>query len=106
LLCDEPSLVEGQESAAQEFPDLHATSLVGALGRSRRDLDPSSWNGGGVVAGHDTLVAAGEDVIEVSRRGSPHGGLAWGVAKALVEVLDEGGEAIVRFGHGGYALKP
>ena len=65
------ALVQDDEAAIEQFPELDATAGVGALVGAGRELDPAGPEVDRVVAGDPARIATAEDEGEIARGAAP-----------------------------------
>ena len=87
------ALVQDDEAAIEQFPELDATAGVGALVGAGRELNPARPEVDRVVAGDPARIATAEHEGEIARGAAPGGGrLGRGPGKASIEVRQELGQ--------------
>src|SRR5438128_491522 len=82
--------MDHEQPPIEQFPDLHARLVPGALMGARWELHPAAGDRDGIVTRHHACIAAREHTVEVARRGAERAGvLARRASPALIVTLDE-----------------
>ena len=99
LTGEQGAVVDDAEVAIEPFVDVDLTARIGAPPRAARDLHPACSEVHGVVASHDALIPAAQEVGEIPRGRTPRGRSVGGrprkAAREIGEELRQEGVAVL-----------